>query len=776
MYLQYMPHPRPIQLLVLALSASLLIAQAAATGPRLTIKPADLARARANIERYEWAKKYRDRVVRAADAHVRELDAAAIERFVETTTPISTIFTPCPACRDQGKTWHPHGQWQWSARDVDRLACKVCETVFPNEKYPETIAIHTTWGTPQTFTFVGGEPFVVFSNKTGRSSLSGNIRSRKVNHVTDACRTIAEAYLLTDDTPYAQTVRLILLRLAKVYPHWLIHSGYGDFVDMDPRIAAPNINKLPAEEVVYPPIKPDRKLHTGFWTAGRATGRGQESAFVRAVAFAYDSTRDSGVFSDEEKRVIEKDLLIESTVLLVADKQINNKSVGNRTAAAMVGLVVDDAELVKFGVEGFHQAVTEWFLPDGGTPESAVYAVMTLANTIDMPLALRDLFQNDAYARAWGNLIDGLQGDLRYIPYADTQPKRRIDARWAEILAANYPDRPQYLALLKELSGDDLRDARADVAIYYREPGLEDRPSPPFALPDVCLPDLRIGHMRTGEHGRESLLLLSASHWGGHHHLDSLNLYYWKNGHELLTDLGYLWDNPKKFMNSRTLAHNTVILDEADQVRDRGGKVHFFKTSPNVKVMRASSEAYEQAKRYERTSAIIDHGEGRNYVVDVFTVEGGRTQDFIFHGPHQDFVVQKATTRPHRSHYDLSNVRALATKNFWRIVWKMDERNDFTAWSIPQEHEAAFIGDGWGQRDSYNADQGVTIPYVVRRTSGKGLKQFVSVFELHGPEQPFVRAVRRTKKGVEVETATGRDYIECADRFSVTSDHWSFEQ
>ena len=34
----------------------------------------------------------------------------------------------------------------------------------------------------------------------------------------------------------------------------------------------------------------------------------------------------------------------------------------------------------------------------------------------------------------------------------------------------------------------------------------------------------RIVHGRTGADGRESLLLLSASHWGGHHHLDSLNL------------------------------------------------------------------------------------------------------------------------------------------------------------------------------------------------------------------------------------------------------------
>src|SRR4029434_2311171 len=93
-------------------------------------------------------------------------------------------------------------------------------------------------------------------------------------------------------------------------------------------------------------------------------------------------------------------------------------------------------------------------------------------------------------------------------------------------------ERPQYLALLKAVCGDDLHEAHADFAIYYREPGLEQKTAPPplpLRFPHGSLPDLRIGEMRTGVDGRESLLALSASHWGSHHHLDSLNLYYWQH-------------------------------------------------------------------------------------------------------------------------------------------------------------------------------------------------------------------------------------------------------
>src|SRR5262249_3564431 len=148
----------------------------------------------------------------------------------------------------------------------------------------------TTWGKPQQLTFCGGEPFVIFSYKTGRPSFSGNIRARKVAHMAAVCRSLAEAYLLTGKFEYAQGTRAILLRFAACYPHWLVHVGYGEYADIDPHIAAERIAALPESELCPPPTQPDQKLHTGYWTAGRATGGGQESGFVRRMVEAYDFT------------------------------------------------------------------------------------------------------------------------------------------------------------------------------------------------------------------------------------------------------------------------------------------------------------------------------------------------------------------------------------------------------------------------------------------------------------------------------------------------------
>jgi hypothetical protein len=758
--------------------------------PCLAIKPADVARAKENIKRYAWAQKYLAGLLKAADGYAERFTPEYVAGLIDETTPLSTHFTPCPACRDQGTTWHPQGQWKWSQEKAEQIQCELCGTVFPNDKYAETVRVKTTWGKPQTFGFYGGDTFEVYSYKTLRPSFSGCVRARKIMFVGDAVNLLGEAYLLSGEKKYAAACRVALLRLAEVYPHWLVHSGYGEIADLDPRIAADKITALPEDEKVYPPNHADRSLHTGYWSAGRATGVGLEGRWVRQLTEAYDFTVGSGVYSDAQKRKIEKDLLLESTILFMADQKINNKSVTNRAASAMVGMVVGEPGLVRFGVEGFRKTVDEWFLPDGGTPESNAYALMTINGVNDFAIAMKgysdpaeyrdpagkrlenlDLFRGK-YEKAWAALVDGLRGDLALPNYADARSDTKIGAGYCDLLVANYPEREQYLSLLNAECGEDLKEAAPSVSLYYREPGLEMKKAGPLKLPDVCLPDLRIGHMRTGADGRESLLLLSASHWGAHHHQDSLNLSYWKAGYgELLSDLGYLWDNPMRQMTVRTLAHNTVMLDEQDQrMAEREGTVEFFETNAHVKVMRASSKAYAQAKRYERTSAIIDHGDGKSYVVDFFCVEGGTTQDYVFHGPNdvRGAVTEDCTQKL----YDLKNVKQVTSQ---RIVWHIDDGKNFIAWCLPEPGEKMYIGDGWGQRDSFNQDRGKVLPYVIRRQTGDGTKWFVSVFSTERIVNEVHRIPASNGAMLEVATDGGTDYILCGRGFSVKSKDWRFD-
>lgn len=631
------------------------------THPAGVIKQANVERARENIQRYGWAQSYLKGVQTSADNWLKTVTPEWLAQFIPVETPGDTLFTPCPACRDQKKPAHPHGQYKWSASDPGHMICTICNTVYPSEQYPEDLVFTTKSG--QKLSFYGGEAFNIFGF-TARPSFTANIRARKVAYASSACRTLAEAYSLTGKPEYAQAARQVLLRFAQVYPNWLVHVGYGEYADIDPHIAALNINELPEDEITPTPKGPDRKLHSGYWQGGRATGTGMEAGFVRTMLEAYSfvcTAQADGkpVFPDEDRVRIEKDLLLESTVLLVSDKAVNNKSVGNATAVALAGMVLGHPEMVRFGLDVFLKTVDGWFLPDGGTSESYSYATMTLsgiealgqafAGYSDSPGYLDaqgkridklDLYHDTAYNRVWDAMFKGLQGDLNYPPLADGHRTSGIGAHFAELMADNYPENEQYLALLKEFAGPKLTGGDIHTAIYYRPPGLEEKETPPLTLPDVAFPALKFGYLRSGEAGRDSALVLSASDWGGHHHDDSLNLYYWQQGKELLSDLGYLWDHPMSSMTRRTFAHNTVMLDSKEQATTgRGGEFMLFAPNGQIKVMEAESKAYPEASLYRRTVVQVEHEPGRQYVLDLFRVQGGLKHQYVFHGPCNTYEV-----------------------------------------------------------------------------------------------------------------------------------------
>jgi len=789
--------------------------------PCLTVRESDLAVARENIRRYSWAGDYFARVERNAERYLDKMTPSFLERMVEDTTPGDPLWTPCPACRDKGNPVHPHGLWTWKVDNPDQLICDMCGTVFPDAKYPEEIIMRTRWGKPQELTYCGGDTFTVFGYGKARPSFRANIRSRKVQWMANYCHTLAEAWALTGKQKYAEACRDILLRFADCYPFWLVHVGYGEYADTDPRKASEFINKLPEPEICPPPNIPDKSLWTGFWSAGRASGVGLESDFIRKVVSAYDltcSARDSNgreIFSAENKIKISRDLLLESTILLVCDKSINNKSVSNRTAVALVGMCAGHPGLVRFGLEGFDRTVNGWYLPDGTSSETPFYGLMTLGGIWDMAQAARgysdppgyrdingyridslDLYHDTSYSNVLEAFFRGMQGDLYFPPTADSFRSTRLAISDVELMAANYPERSDYLALLKELCGKDLSLHSGSVisgnresvpekdeepvlvlpydltrpagfssfSFYYRKPGLESEQSPGLKLTDWCPPEMRIGHLRTGIDGRESLLLMNASHWGNHHEYDSLNIYYWKSGREILSDPGYLWDHPLKMQNMRTVAHNTVVIDEKNQTgKERGGRVLLFKTSDHAKVMEMSSDAYPGAKTYRRTSAIIDHGNGNNYVVDFFRVDGGKIRDYVFHAAENQYRTENIDLQPAPSAklYDFTGIRTAGGNRTWRAEWKSGQSVNCVAWSVGQEGETVFVADGWGQRDWKNSDIGVTIPYFVRRHEAEGEKLYISVFEGYQGNDPFVRKVSQSGNNdiIKVETREGTDYI-----------------
>ncbi len=628
------------------------------------INAQDLENARENIKRYEWARRLATSAEETVAPHLARITDEFLEEMITQQTVLRCY--QCPACRDQDLPRHPGGAWSWSLDDPDHVKCQVCGTVFPNEQYPETITLEcqSEAGKGQKFSFYGGETFRQWGYGHYRPSFSGMVNYYKVNWCKSMAYRFALAYALTEKVEYAEATRKLLLRFAEVYPHWLLVSTYGEIADCDPHLAGLSINDLPSDELVYPPNQPDRKLYAGYWAGCRAGGGGQEGYFtgmmLQAYEFTYKAKRADGspLYSEAERIKIERDLLLESCVHLIGEKRINNKSVGNRIAVAKVGISLAHPGFVRFGLEGWKLTMEDWFLADGCTPESPAYALMSLHGIYSLAQAIRgysdppgyvdengqriadlNLYEG-MYRLVWQRMFEGLQGDLKYPPYADSYRTSALGSRFAELIADNYPDNGQYLALLKAYAGDDLSKGDAETALFFREPGLEEKPAPPLHFEDNFFPILCLGQVRSGEHGRRSLALLSATHYGGHHHVDSLNLYYWKDGHELLTDLGYLWDHPMAGMTRRTFSHNTGMVDLTSQkTKGRGGVFQLFHTGERVKVMEAASTAYDKADIYRRSVVQIDHAPENSYIVDLFRLRAEGSRDLVYHGPHSEYAV-----------------------------------------------------------------------------------------------------------------------------------------
>ena len=111
---------------------------------------------------------------------------------------------------------------------------------------------------------------------------------------------------------------------------------------------------------------------------------------VKTNVEAYDWTCEDACYSADDRLKIERDLLRESTALLTAEARIDNKTIGNRSAVAMVGACIGDPALVRFGLDGFHKATREWFLPSGASPESPSYGMMALGGLEDIVVATQD--------------------------------------------------------------------------------------------------------------------------------------------------------------------------------------------------------------------------------------------------------------------------------------------------------------------------------------------------------------------------------------------------
>ena len=762
----------------------------AADEPCTLYKPANIAIAKANIERYAWAKSLLAGYRRAAKPLLKQ-DHEFFRTLIPDLTPGSTYGQVCPACVSRQCSMGETGVWLWNINDPDKIRCKYCKTEYPNEKYPENGRLDCP-RMRQSFTYYlnpeqqahsdedPGKYAYLWAGRPVQVSFSGVIRSEKLEWALKQPTLLAELYSLTDETPYAERAAWILERLAEVYEKYLYHSYGGCFADMDPTEVAlemgrhPPAGKFAAGVICHPAQRMRQRfkdgsgaLDAGFWGAGRfTTGAGGEGGSLLRITIAYDLTRNAHypdgrpVYTPEATQRVER--LIQSGCDDMENyAAINNKCGPGRALSGAVGMLFKQPERVRRAIIGIESLLEECFHFDGFCKESPAYSNMHLGLMGEIPDLLCGYSDPSGYQPAEGSRLDRfdpyrhltryrlalenmprlLRPDRKYPVLGDTQDGTGLSTEFVEILADHCG--PQYARLLEIVQGDPLDKKGSRYALWNRPPDLKASANGhDLPLRTEYFPGWQVGVLRSDNDASKTAFYFNGYAAHGHRHSDTLGIVYHAFGQELASDRGYIWDDPRNAWTKSTQSHNLVTVDrDNQQAKGRHSTLELFAVTPGVEVIQASANAYQQCSEYRRTCALVRLPKGGNYVVDFFRVKGGKLHQYGINCNGKFLGLEGPKTAPiEEDHKWLANFRAAdLPPPCWSAAWEHRDIRFRLRMLGPLDRLLVVDAPGWR---SYKGDQLHAPPITQLLAERSGQSELRSVYAAvlepyQGPQGPI---------------------------------------
>lgn len=668
-----------IAVLLVASAVSAAAIEPAADGPRVTgaprhptvfLAPEDVARGRANVEKYGWARELAALITREADRWLGREDDWLRRAVPAAGSAFAYGLQACPIC---GADWGPFARGGASFDDPGRVTCTKGHTL-PDADHPD--------------------PGTGYKGSDGRIHyFVGSYNAWAVETLTfGALEYLVHAYTLTGDERYAAKASVVLDAIAAVYPG--CHAGCWD----------------------YPSSPPSGRLDRPWYQASRVLVHYVDQYDQLYPSPALD--RPSSVPGLTRRENIERNLLLDGGAYCYEESKkgrLHNGESDYLRGALAVGVCLGIPEYIRWAVDGssgIRALLANDIDRDGAYFEvTPMYSDHTrelfftfaepLLNCRVAPYAEGlDLYRHPKM-RAFlepHNLPLAAAGrmprygdappDLGSGP-APERPFDRSDYDFLEKLYARSTepaDKARAGALLAWLANgrfDELRglgstgvavpsvvpDRRVSAGMsMYREPGdpfggsFTDRvwllfhggePPAGAGLPpadwlrSVTAANLLgvkgMAVLRAGEGPDAQGLLLRFGPSLNHGHLDDLNIDYLALGRDLTYDLGYARSAATQTQTSwarQTLSHNLVVVDERSQGESgtSGGSLGWLAETPGVRAVEASAEAaYAKpgVTLYRRLCALV--GEAPPfYLLDVFRVRGGRKHDWVFHAPAAD--------------------------------------------------------------------------------------------------------------------------------------------
>ena len=545
--------------------------QATITHPRAWYKPADIDRARANIDRHGWARRLHDGYRQSA-AFYLEHDPEFLAAFVPQQTPLLTI--PCPKCGA--------GPWYWGqlSADGETLSCTSCKTAYPRD--PEDRS--ETW------------------------NVQSVLRAERIARIAEGLDVPAILYQLDGERRCAERIAPIIERFAETFQHY-------------------RMNKVNAN------VWLDRNDHYYGKIAGWKHRDGSVlHKFLKAYDLTRDSGVFSEAQKEKIDRGLVRyalDYFLEGygpTGPL--SLQYNTQDQGYPwlcvTAAAAM---LDDRQAMGVMRDVWERMVDPAngiFFEDGAFYQCTPgYNWMLLNSSLGLPDILRGgirpaIYDSPRCARlenvyTW--FLDATFPDRTMPALNDGHVQDRTPPVFAEVAWLNFGNR-KALRYMKEAWGEEL-DGGTEYSLFYRDPdSAASGAGADYATDSVHLPGIGLMILRHGEpKAEQTMALLDYGPWApqDHKHQDYLNFDLFACGLEMIPEYGYPW-NPtwSRLWGRSPQAHKTIV--EATDQPERGDPLIWCVT-PGPQLAEAG-----RPPRNSRCIVLLPRSAGKPLVVDIFRV------------------------------------------------------------------------------------------------------------------------------------------------------------
>lgn len=407
-----------------------------------------------------------------------------------------------------------------------------------------------------------------------------------------------------------------------------------------------------------------------------------DSNWLLYVSQAYDAIYDW--LSAEERKALEANLFRPFADFISIDNpqffnRVHNHSTWGTAAVGMIGLVMDDDDLVQralYGIQGddgvavgsrdddggfiktegqragFLANLEEPFSPDGYYTEGpyyqryAMYPFLVFSQALQNGRPELEIFEHKdrVLLKAVETLLVLSDADGEFFPLNDAQ--KGMSYRSRELVTAvdiGYhagEQDPGLLSVAREQGEVLLDDAGFSVAA-----ALRDGKAKPFRKASVNLsdgPDGNEGGVAILRSDDIELVFKYAAQGLSHGHYDKLSFSLYDQGHEVLQDYGlvrfvnieqkgggnYLPENAT--WAKQSVAHNTLIINEASHFQGEyeigslhHSELHFFDAgNPDIQVASAIEANAYPGTTMRRTMALIKgDGFAQPFVLDILKVD-----------------------------------------------------------------------------------------------------------------------------------------------------------